>query len=456
MTPPHTAPEERAATVAPPARANGSPDASPPGRPRRRIGVGRKVLFALVPALALLLLAEGGLRVGGYRSTTADPYESFVLHRPLFEREGEVYRTRAERTRFFHPQTFPAAKRAGTRRYFVFGGSVTYGWGLPSPAKETYAHVLRNLLQQGGRGEFEDLNAGAPCYASYRLVGLVEECVQYEPDFIVIMSGHNEFLEPRYYADLMAKQGGGAGRLWHSLRLVQLVQDVGYRLRGADEGPGRKAGEAFLVGEEFEGTQYVVRDQAEFRHTIEHYERNLRRMLAAAEARGIPVIVCTVPSNLRDCPPNHTEPTGTMSLQEMQRKGQDVQALLERREWAQVLAAVDGVLAIEPRAAAFHYWRGVALDRMGRYDEARKHYLLAKDLDGFPHRAISPFNDIVRTLAAEGNAHLFDAEKLFESSARDGLPGNDLFIDNCHPSAQGHRLLAEGLRDVVVRAGLGR
>ena len=37
---------------------------------------------------------------------------------------------------------------------------------------------------------------------SYRLLLILEKCLQYKPDLFIVCTGHNEFLEDRSYAHL--------------------------------------------------------------------------------------------------------------------------------------------------------------------------------------------------------------------------------------------------------------
>lgn len=82
---------------------------------------------------------------------------------------------------------------------------------------------------------------------------------------------------------------------------------------------------------------------------------------------------------------------------------------------------------------------------MSQPAEAKKHYLLAKDTDAFPHRTLSSFNERIREIAVERDVLLYDAEAAFMEASPGGIPGANLFLDQCHPNSAGHELLAEGL-----------
>jgi hypothetical protein len=410
--------------------------------------VWKKAIFALTPVAALLVLTEAVLRLIGFHSALADPYESFVLHKPLFSVRGEMLKTNPTRLQYFHDQSFARTKPPGTTRFFVFGGSATYGFGLPDPLHDSYATILAQ--QWGGEPSFEVVNCGGIAYASYRLVGLVEEAMGYAPDFVIVMSGNNEFLEPRHYANLM--HSSTVSRFWYSLRLAHLVLELSHRLRATRaRGFTSFHRDRWVLEPDVVDERYIVRDEREIRLTLEHYAHNLNRMVDLCNRHGTPVILATVPSNLRDWPPFVTEPHGSLSKEQLGERFTEARGLYERGDFEGCLQSSRAVLAQDARAASFHFLSAQCLEKLHRTVEARNSYLLAKDNDGFPHRALSSFNERIRKIAQQRGVLLFDAEAAFAAASTDGIPGSDLFVDQCHPNQKGHQLLADGLAAVVTR-----
>jgi lysophospholipase L1-like esterase len=426
-------------------------------RRRAPLSLRKKILFALVPAGALLVFAEGLLRLLGYQSSVADPYESFVFHRPLFETDGHELRTNPARTSYFHRQRFPRSKPPGVQRYFAFGGSDTYGWTLPDSGRDTYpAELARRLEARFAPTHFEVINCGGLAYASYRLLGLVEECLEYQPDLMIVMSGHNEFLEPRRYASLREPRSA-VSKAWDDLRLVRLGRDLGCRLAPLARTFG---GSPSGLSVDFVRVEYMVRDEREFQETRTHYVWNLNRMADRCREHGTPVIFCTSAANLRNWSPSLLEPGGDPAAADRLRRLAEIRQGYERQQFAETLVRAQAELACDPRIASLHYTAAQCLDALGRTAEAKREYVLARDTDAFPHRALSSFNEAVRALVRERqeqgeDVELFDAEAVFARAAADGIPGNDLFHDQCHPNLEGHRLLAQGLEELIAarRAG---
>ena len=78
------------------------------------------------------------------------------------------------------------------------------------------------------------VNCGGISYASYRLVPILEEVLGYEPDLIILYTGHNEFLEDRTFDHI-----AGRGRLVNAsleaasrLRTFTLLREGYLRLHG--------------------------------------------------------------------------------------------------------------------------------------------------------------------------------------------------------------------------------
>ena len=298
---------------------------------------------------------------------------------------------------------------------------------------------------------FEAVNCGGICYASYRLVGLVEECLAYSPDFIVVASGHNEFLEPRYYKTLLAERKGQLTflRLCKTAQLIQHIAVLARERADLSEAPTPSVLAPNTIDE-----RYIVRDEEEYEQTRLHFAHNLEKIAHMCRKANVPVVLLTLPSNLRDWPPFHTVPARGVPEELLSSQLASISALLDKGDYRNALMLADDVLKLHPTSAAFYFLLAKCHDGLGNHREALALYRQARDLDGFPHRAPSAFNAAVRKVASESDAVLFDADKLFTGKSPDGIPGNDLFLDQCHPNEQGHRLLAQGLLETVSTAGL--
>ncbi|MDA7660605.1 hypothetical protein N8702_02740, partial [Verrucomicrobia bacterium] len=116
------------------------------------------------------------------------------------------------------------------------GGSTVQG--RPYSVKTSFTSWLRLALQtQDPEKKFEVINCGGVSYASYRLVPVLQECLnQYDPDLILICTGNNEFLEDRSYrfTKKFAPSLDPVLRFARSSRLIQSVISLANHNRSSD------------------------------------------------------------------------------------------------------------------------------------------------------------------------------------------------------------------------------
>ena len=205
----------------------------------------RIVSFYLMTFIILLLpLAMGELVLRLCTSApevrSYDPYVSFSGLSPLFvpDSAGERLEIAAERLSAFRRQSFAAKKGRNTFRVFCLGGSTVQG--RPYSVETSFTTWL-GLSLSAARPEisYEIVNCGGISYASYRLVPVMRELLEYEPDLFIIYTGHNEFLEDRTYSRIKKSPRAllRLHRMMLSLRSYALAEQLLSRRRA------RRAGE---------------------------------------------------------------------------------------------------------------------------------------------------------------------------------------------------------------------
>ena len=179
-----------------------------------------------------------------------DPFAGFRAVHPLFvvNEEGTRYEIAKSRLDYFRPESFAREKRPHEFRIFCLGGSTVQG--RPFAIETSFTTWLELGLQAGQPDrQWEVVNCGGVSYASYRLVPILEEVLGYQPDLIVIYTGHNEFLEDRTYAHIkrMPEIVARPCELVAGTRTFTLVREGCLRLRGGDE--ATKEGRPTLAAE---------------------------------------------------------------------------------------------------------------------------------------------------------------------------------------------------------------
>jgi len=429
----------------------------------------RLALFTALVPVAFFALLELGLAALGVTPalTREDPYVGFAAHIPLFEErqapDGQrLVVTARNKLRHFNLQRFAAQKPAEGRRIFCLGGSTTYGH--PYADSTSFCGWLRELLRAADPSHtWEVVNAGGISYASYRVALLMEELARYEPDLFVVLSGHNEFLERRTYAEVIetpAALRGLAAWLSRTRTYTALGSAISALRHRAPRGaPARSElpGEVQALLDDSVGLEVYTRDDALTAQIVAHYRFNLARMHGIARAAGAEIVFATPPSNLRDFSPFKSEPMAGLAPADAQRvaelsaqAGRDVAGA----RFEAALATLDAALALDPRRADLHFLRGRALHGLGRHADARRSFVRARDEDVAPLRALSVIENAVRETAATTGAPLVDFTALLDARAPDGIPGDDLFLDHVHPTVEANRALALALFDLLIARGV--
>ena len=414
----------------------------------------RKALFSLVACCLFFGLLETLLWACGIRQLrdVRDPFVGFTPGAPLFTRNGDKFETTDVRRTYFNLQTFAAVKPAGTRRIFCLGGSTTYGH--PYDDSTSYPRWLRDLLNAAAPNQpWEVVNCGGISYASYRLAWLTDELLQYQPDLLIVHTGHNEFLEDRSWSGLrdlspaVRTVAGLAGRL----RTATLLDQA---LGGATrEKPGQPVlrEEVDPLLDRSAGPSVYTRDDDRARMVVQHLEHSLQKICRVARAAGIPVILVLPGSNLRDFAPFRSDFSrpgfaGSLRITELLRQADE---LLQQQQPEQALALLRQAAADDPRYAEAAFRAGQVAARLGHCDEATTLLAQARDEDICPLRATQPILDAIVRVSQQEQVPLVDFAAILDANALQkrgcGVPGDEGFLDHVHPTIDMHRELATAL-----------
>jgi len=420
-------------------------------------------VFAVVEMLCVLF-------EWGKPTDYPDPYVGFSDGHPLFVRDerGEQFVIPESRLGFFKPESFPVRKEPDAFRIFCFGGSTVQGRPYSTPT--SFPTWLQLSLQAGdSRRTWEVVNCGGVSYASYRLAPIVKECLRYEPDLFIICTGHNEFLEERTYEHIkhappvIAKPS----RFLSRLRSVTLLRAAVNRLNGETDAvpenrPTLKS-EVDALLDYKNGLRPYQWDGEWRKGVVEHFEFNLRRMIALASAVDVPVVLVLPPSNLRDTPPFKSESTSGLSAEERARRRSFVRRAhsQEGQHLQHRIALLEQAVDIDGRHAGLRYELGRCYDALWQrtgdaewLTKARAAYVRARDLDVCPLRMITSLEEALRRVAREWETPLLDAHALLEADCPGGILDNTLLVDHIHPSPNvGHPRIAHALAQRLRKHG---
>jgi len=409
---------------------------------------------AVLVGLTIVCLLEGLLRLWGVQPLphSQDPFVSFSEHSTLFVKNeaGTDYQTSTDRSDFFRPQSFPVNKAQDTFRVFVLGGSTVQG--RPYAVETSFTNWLQINLEAADPGRrFEVINCGGVSYASYRLVPILRETLQYVPDLLIIYSGHNEFLEDRSYASLKNRPAvlRDVQAKLMDLRLAAVMQ----KLLPTSDQIQRSESENVLTTDvnamlDFQkGLEKYHRDPDHRQAIIDHYEFNLRQMILMAHQAEIPLLLVNPVSNLKNCIPFKSDFDPRLTQSEQAQVNSLWQAA-DECPWDQAERKLDywrQATQIDQSHASLLYGAGKTCEYLKRYQDARQWFIQAKEEDICPLRMLEPMHESLFRLSQQYQVALVDVRHLFEQQTPDGIPGSELLVDHVHPSIEGHQMIADAI-----------
>jgi tetratricopeptide (TPR) repeat protein len=429
--------------------------AIPPARGVRR----RRWWFPLAAAL-LVPLGLGALEL--VLRATGFGYATDFLVRHAAAPAGTLVENQRFPWRFFpptlarHPDALMLTphKPAGTYRIFVFGESAAEGDPAPPFG---FARILQVLLRERYPGtRFEVINTAFTAISSHVIVPMARECAGLEGDLWVVYMGNNEVIGPSGIATVFGLRSLPLPAVRASLALKrtrtgQLLAVLAGAIHSSEEAAKGWGGMSMFLG------QQVPADDPRLASVYANFQRNLADLLRLGRGSGAPVILSTVASNLRDSAPFGSLHRGDLTPPQLAAWDEHYQAGIAAEaggDWTRALRAYEEAAGLDDRFADLAFRRGRGCLALGQTNEARPHFLRARDLDTLRFRTDTRLNEIIRETAAAGAAQgvrLVDAERLFAAATKDGVPGDEWFYEHVHFRFAGNYRLARAVADEIVR-----
>lgn len=436
----------------------------PAGRTSRR-NWRKKLLFGAITTVGLLLIFELTLALLGVKTVRQirDPFVGFEASTPLFIRAADRYVTDSRKLSFFNEQRFDAAKDADTYRIFCLGGSTTFG--RPYDHRTAYPQWLQAYLEQAHPDrKWQVINCGGISYASYRLALLCDELVQYEPDLLIIYTGHNEFLEERTYGEMRdwSRTFRETVKLASYSRIYGLLDAAYTRLNAPPKPETELSKEVNTILEHTNGPESYHRNVQLREQVQQHYEFSLRRMAHAAATCGARLILVQPASNLRDFSPFKSENSRLTAAQHQQWQVlfDDGGRLLQKEQFEQARKTLLQAEEIDPSHADLLFLIGSAAFRLEEHAAAQEYFRRARDEDVCPLRAPSEIHEIVERVGKDYKLDVIDYPDLLRAhtlaAEGHGIPGLDSFLDHVHPRVEAHAVLGAALYDAMHGQGTVR
>jgi len=424
--------------------------------PRRwRTWLARLLTVVLAPTL-FLAVVEGALWLFGYGYDSSYYIEAedgkAYLSNPKFSRR--FFGPHLARTPI--PTVILPKKPENTYRVFVLGGSAAQG--VPDPAF-SFGRILEAMLNDRYRQtRFEVINTAMVAINSHVVLPIVKECGGFDGDLFIVYLGNNEVVGP-YGAGTIFERPGASIRLTRasiyarSTRLGQLMGNTIGAIAGEDPEARKEWGGMMMFLD-----HRVAADDPRMKTVYDNFRANLDDICDEANSAGVPVIVSTVLSNLKDCPPFHSLHRKGLSDDDRARWEKEFEqgnALRQTGDYQQAAQRYQAAARIDDKYAELHFYIGQCHQALKQFDLARRYFVRARDLDALRFRADTQINQIIRRVAGNRqsrNIYLVDPEEVFRSRRLipSGIPGWELLYEHVHLSFSGNYLVAGTVFEQLV------
>ena len=294
------------------------------------------------------------------------------------------------------PTEFPRFATVGDEvSLVVIGGSSAMGY--PYDPTISIGQIVAWKLEQARPGRRVDLDIRANLGRNLEDMHKELATLRRRPDALIVFSGHNEFLS-RF--ETMRDAGyaeAPAGAFLHGLYQLSLhspfclwvYETVRQHRLG---GPPPALNHHLLI-------DVPAFTPSELLQILTDFRRRLEAIVGYCERIGAVPILVIPAGNESGYEPNRTVLSARVSRAEraeLTAQFQQARAL-ETDDPVQSQTRYRSLLDRQPDFAEAHFRLGRLLERAGAFDEAREHYIRARDLDGFPVRCRSDLRRSIGT-----------------------------------------------------------
>ncbi|KAA3616889.1 MAG: hypothetical protein D8M58_05190 [Calditrichaeota bacterium] len=386
-------------------------------KPNMKIPIRKKILFLFFIFFSLFLLLtvfELSLRLFDYG-------ENLDLFVPYPDENSEylgINLNIGQRYYYYYGNAFDPTpqkdlflkeKPNNAFRIFVLGASTTAGF--PYQDNISFPRFLHTRLANTFPDKkIEVINTAITSVNSYTLLDFMDEIIEQQPDLILIYAGHNEFFGP--FGPVSGIQFGKYPWMAKTVLFLQrfktfiLFRDIINPLVGKLNKSIEINQTESNINPSFYKNTNISLNSDNFKLGLKQFTDNISDIVQKADDSNIPVIISEIVSNIKEIPPF----PNTIK---------------------------------EDRAAALSTYNSAkVLYTNENYLEARKKFYQAKDLDPIRFRAPEAFNDAIHSIGKKYDIMIVPMKSLFERASKNGIPGNNIFLEHVHPKKEGYSLMA--------------
>ena len=271
--------------------------------------------------------------------------------------------------------------------------------------------------------------------------------IERRPELVILYAGHNEFSSrfdwahgALHYTDEIPPATVTLQSLGRRVSpLIRLMGETAQRLRVSIP-PSRIVTRRLVDVPVYTAEQYAER--------LTEFGTRLGAIVTYLEWIGARVVLVIPPGNDAGFEPNRSFLPTETSRADREAFATEFAAAraVQTTNRAEAEMRFRRLLERQPRFAETHFQLARLMEQAGRWDEAFRHYVAARDLDGLPMRLPSDFQQWYRVVASQHpRAILVDGPAEIHASADHGLLDDVFFADGLHPSLNGYNVLAQAI-----------
>jgi len=416
-----------------------------------------KLTGLLIPFLALFLL-EISLRLFhyGYNPDLFIEYPQDHQYLYFNPEASEKYFADQAIATTGNIELFKKEKDENTTRIFILGESTTIGY--PYFHNASFHRWLQYRLTHSiPDRNFEIINCSLTAVNSYTVLGFARQLLNYQPDAVLIYTGHNE-----YYGALGVgstdRIGGNVhlvnALIWlRGLKLVQLMTN-GYRKLAGFFSKRKSMAEKTRM-ELMVADRQIPYGSRLFNRGIAQFESNMDASLKCLSQHHIPVFISNLVSNEKDLKPFISIPADSVQFPSFHQNLQAGTKAFEQGNFTEAGKYLEKAEKTYPSHAACNYYLGQLAYRQGNFEKAKGFFSKASDLDALRFRAPGQLNEIISKLCGKyPDVHLVDSRALFEDWSDHRIIGDKLILEHVHPNLLGYALLSDAFYGSMKKAGI--
>jgi tetratricopeptide (TPR) repeat protein len=363
----------------------------------------------------------------------------------------------------------PSSERGFT--IFFYGGSTMQGFPFHptlSPAKwielfvqKLYPNLKINLINFGEGGK--DSN--------YILLAL-QNTIQYKPDLVVVLAGHNEFLR-----NISVDKDNPRQRILLKSSLYRLI-DVAiqsFKEKSSFMEFKKKALSDFQAIEAkkaLEATkskvsepekprppdwwesyffypvdvQWAVIGAPEMKERLAKSERNFTMIMELCKANHIPILISTPPYNMKYRPfGNNFATKDESTMKQWKTYALEGFEFYRRQKFQPAIDSFMKAYKIDNTNAFLIFYIAECYEALGDFQNAAYYYQLANRYDLSKNRIFSDVEELMRSISEKEKAPYLNVHNIFMKKWKNGITDYDIIVDNAHPSLFGQYMLSEAL-----------